>query len=235
MISWKQSLILLMLGKSKVKLSIIIPTKDGSIRAKIPQREDVEVVVVNGVSPVGKARNEGLKRAQGEHIAWIDSDDEVSEDYIDEILASLEFGVQGIGLDVVWLNYRIGEGVFPPKGDVIFQVLMGRKRMMSLWSFASNRSLWEGIEFDERASVMEDWDVMLKLMSKATSFGKIMQPIYRYVVNPKSTTHQDHREEVKARLEAWEREFRKSPLHRKLRYRLAAFIGVKRMKKWFRI
>lgn len=72
-----------------IKLSIIIPTLDGSIRAKIPEREDVEIVVVKGVCPVGKARNEGLRRAKGEYIAWVDSDDEVEEGWLEEILGVL--------------------------------------------------------------------------------------------------------------------------------------------------
>lgn len=76
-----------------MKLSIIVPSLDGRVPesiSRVERVERVEVIVVKGVSPVGKARNEGLRRARGEWIAWVDSDDEVSAEWIEEILSRVD-------------------------------------------------------------------------------------------------------------------------------------------------
>lgn len=217
-----------------MKLSVIVPSLTGEMPRGLTEDLRMEIVVVKGVSPVGKARSEGLKRASGEYVAWVDGDDEIatgSDGWLERILKAIEDLP-----DIIYLGYRIGDGVTGTRGDMVREILRGRRRMMSLWSVVTRRELWDGVAFDESARVMEDWGVMLKLLERAKTCAKIDAPVYRYVVNPKSTTHAaDHADEVARRLKDWRTAFRKSPLHRNGLYRLAAWEGVWRMKRWFHV
>lgn len=94
---------------SGIKLSIIIPyyetleLTNRLLDVLIPQlTNEVEVIVINNYDEgvfegtqtlfcesngtAGKPRNVGLDNIKGSHIAFIDSDDLVSEDYIEKIL-----------------------------------------------------------------------------------------------------------------------------------------------------
>ena len=61
-----------------MKLSVIVPSLEGkvpeSLRQQTEGRDDVELVVVEGIRPVGKARNMGLDRACGDKCGWHERD-----------------------------------------------------------------------------------------------------------------------------------------------------------------
>lgn len=103
-----------------IRLSVIVPTLDGAVPASLEKacagRTDVEVVVVKGVSPVGKARNEGLRRAKGEWVAWADSDDEVAGDWLEAILSHIGKQVSGgpMPVDIFQFDFeRFEDGEVP--------------------------------------------------------------------------------------------------------------------------
>lgn len=65
------------------KISIVIPSYDGYREGNVPKLledlkkqifQDFEVILVKGVKPNGRARNEGVKRARGEILIFIDDD-----------------------------------------------------------------------------------------------------------------------------------------------------------------
>ena len=112
-------------------LSIIIPYynvapyTDELLRCLEPQiREGVEVILIDDGSlvpyktdykwvkvvrqdnkGVSSARNRGLELAQGEYICFIDSDDLVSDRYVDRILNKIPFDY----LDMSWKSLPGGQ------------------------------------------------------------------------------------------------------------------------------
>lgn len=178
-----------------VKLSVIVPTLDGSIpeslAAHIAEYRDVEVIIVKAVSPVGKARNLGLKRATGDYIAWVDSDDEISSRWLDEIVGVMSSSGRA---DVLVLDYEmVSEGwkkdvIWHESGRGIVADLLSGRLSPECWRFIAKRELWEGLSFDETAEVAEDYRVMPRLLQKAKSYAHVGL-VYRYLVNPASLIH----------------------------------------------
>lgn len=185
-------------------LSVIIPTLDGSIRARIPDSAEVEVVVVKGVKPVGKARNEGLRRARGEYIAWVDSDDEVSEEWLGEILHNLKGCEAGRGApDVVTFDVRSDKllkttewGRWMKSGKcnasrLTREIYRDCALVNALWMYVIRRELWEGIRFDESIPRGEDYLVIPQVMERAWEVKYIPKALYHYRENPTSVMHQE--------------------------------------------
>jgi glycosyltransferase involved in cell wall biosynthesis len=88
-------------------ISVVTPTKKINNHVRHNQallERDARVeeyLVIEGLSPVSKARQRGLESAQGEYILWLDSDIELRENPIDIFMALLEKGgVSGYSLTV---------------------------------------------------------------------------------------------------------------------------------------
>lgn len=167
-----------------------------SLMRAIGGRADVEIVVVKGVSPVGKARNEGLRRATGDYIAWVDADDEVTDDWLVDILAEIDgnapdvitfdaarIGWVGDSTDVTWRERH------PSVERLLLSAYQAVERMCSMWLFVSRRELWTDIWFDEDAVICEDYFILPKFLGRAKSLTYIRKKLYRYICCETSLVH----------------------------------------------
>ncbi len=112
------------------KVSVIIPTLKGgpNISRLLGEIEgqtfkDLETLVIEGVRPNGRARNEGVKKARGKYLVFIDDDvslghDRVIENIISPLEEDVSIGMTGASVllpeDASWLqrsflNMRSGE------------------------------------------------------------------------------------------------------------------------------
>ncbi len=89
------------------KVSVIIPSADGSrggnverLKAQIGMQtlKAHEVIVVVGVSPNGRARNEGVKKASGDYYVFIDDDVTLGDDKVLEKLIAPFLGRTDVGM-----------------------------------------------------------------------------------------------------------------------------------------
>ena len=178
-----------------MKLSVIVPSLAGevpqSLRAQVLERTDVEVVVVKGVSPVGRARNEGLDRAKGDYIAWVDGDDEVTNDWLETILRALSTEPDAVVIGHKWKTAADAGLIKIWRGeDLLGDVLRQETIFGELWTKILRRELWNGVHFDDRARTLEDWDVMPHVLKNVGKVVRVERALYCYYARPGSLTHQ---------------------------------------------
>ena len=159
------------------KLSIIVPSLDGAVPS-LPSNPCVETIVIRGVSPVSAARNEGLSRATGEYVAWVDADDEIGEEWLSSILLGLAANpdVLSFNARVVWSDgkrpsYTIGSPAYA--ADVMAERTNGQ-----LWNKVIKRELYEGIIF--KGAAHEDYMALCELLPRASTFAHLDKELYVY-------------------------------------------------------
>lgn len=188
-----------------MKLSIIVPTIDGEVPASLESyavtRPDVEVVVVKGVSPVGEARNEGLKRAKGEYIAWVDADDEVSEGWLEEILSRVDR--ENWRVDIVTFDVRVewhdGSGreaySMAHRTENFTRDYLRGNLPGQLWCKVFRRGLFEGKSF--KGGCYEDTRMINAIIRDARARGEELKvvdiPKELYVYKRRATGLSQHR------------------------------------------
>lgn len=159
-------------------LSVIVPSLTGEVPMSIPKDDRIEVNVVKGVFPVCAARNEGLARATGEYVAWVDSDDEVSEDWLSSVLQGLDgrpdvlsFNVRVEWVDAKRSSYTIG-------GSALATDVMSERANGQLWNKVIRRELFNGLTF--KGTMHEDYRLLCELLPRARSFIHIDKELYVY-------------------------------------------------------
>ena len=100
---------------SQIKLSILIlsiPSRFDIVRAIIEkltqqtsEREDVEIISLmdNKSLNVSEKRNALLSLARGSHLAWLDDDDDVADNYVERLTETIE---QNPNADVISFNQQ---------------------------------------------------------------------------------------------------------------------------------
>lgn len=182
-----------------MKLSIIIPyyntqgLTDELLKTLEPQmKRSVEVIVVDDGSETpfktdyewvmvirtkrtnpATARNEGLKLAKGEYIQFIDSDDLISDDFVESILGAIKEGT-----DIIEYSWRsLNSGRF----DV--RLSQGERcKMPGVVLRTFKRSYIGDTRFNEKKDATEDEDFSRRLgyLTEPVSVTTIPQYLYFY-------------------------------------------------------
>lgn len=136
---------------------------------------------------VSSARNEGLKKAKGKYIAWIDPDDYIDCNWYKKISECLDEKNDIIFFDYTILKYDkymkkryYKSSKYIMQDEILRDLVIDQKLQSQLWQKIIKRELYYGIEFPEKINCMEDYAVLHKIFLKAKTFYYLSYNLYYY-------------------------------------------------------
>ena len=191
-----------------MKISIIIPVGDetqwktceASLLASIAaagNKAEAEILPCFDLEHRGAfaARNEGLDRATGEWIAWVDCDDVVEREWFGEIAAAIKAqpDVDVIQFDATEVKSGRGRGnrstveralryhyTGTVEGERFAHELLRNDGMPAwLWTRAFRRTVFDGCRFEGR--ILEDYRMFLCVLPRIRAVWSVGKPLYRYI------------------------------------------------------
>lgn len=142
---------------------------------------------------VSHARNVALDKAQGEYITFIDGDDEIYPQYIENLVSCLELNNADFvigGYEIFWdnnetLEYRLydGENKLYTMEELLKTFAEDQKKN-GIYGYCCGKlfksSLAENVRFDENLKLAEDFDFYLKIYAKINTIYLDDKTYYRY-------------------------------------------------------
>lgn len=145
---------------------------------------------------VGSARNLGLSQANGDYIAWVDSDDYVTADWYETIYAGLEkYNPDCLVFDYFYTRDDVDEPrhiALPEKVDLksfVYEQSLERELKNFLWNQVIRASLLKKVKFNETYHMLEDYDVLTQVTPTFENIVHINKCLYHYVQTESSLTH----------------------------------------------
>lgn len=127
---------------------------------------------------VSWARNEGLRRASGEYIAWVDDDDVVTEDWAATICEGLESCPDVLSFNAIVEWQDSSRSGYCVGGEANAVDVMSERTNSQLWNKVVRRELFDGLVF--KGAVHEDYRLLCELLPKAGAFTHIPKTLYEY-------------------------------------------------------
>lgn len=169
------------------------------------EKEDSRVRVIHKETNEGvsSARNMGLDVAEGTYITFVDSDDYVETEYLQELIEAFQNGK----VDVVYMEYnRITASdekntySLPTLKNVFIDdlVKLSETDMFGYtWIKAIRKEFIGDIRFNETLDLYEDEVFTCELFAKKGSIAKVNKPIYNYVQSAGSLVYRTRKEYYK--------------------------------------
>ena len=130
------------------------------------------------------ARNIGIDLAEGQYLAFIDSDDTVAPNYLRKLYDAVIMShadLINIGISRVYGNSATFVSVIDYRSQSEFMALITG----SLCTIISSKTLWEGLRLPCIRNA-EDIAVIPILISRARKIYQIKESLYNYILNPSS-------------------------------------------------
>lgn len=170
------------------------PDRSGKICDEYSIRFPIVKVFHQSNQGVARARELGIRKAQGKYIVWVDADDSADPTLVENVL--LEINKSRADLILYGVQYRnhgaIVKEQIPRKEDIS---AMRRKSLTgqysTLWRFASVREFWLGEKVPkEMERSAEDGYMAIRLFMKAKHIEVIPKILYYHIDdNPNSIRH----------------------------------------------
>lgn len=145
---------------------------------------------------LSSARNISIENAHGEFIAFVDPDDYIDTNMLEELynfannnncdivmFGRYHFNSKGEKT----INIPIKETGVIPKDEVL-KKLFANEIESQAWQKFYKRCLWDNVRFQLGRVYAEDIAIMHKVFDNAKTFGNINKPLYYYFVNGSTLT-----------------------------------------------
>lgn len=197
------------------------PDNSQAVLERYARRDSRVKVFRKANGGVSSARNLGLERAQGAYITFVDPDDFVAAQYLEEMARAL----QESGAQIAFCGYkRVSEAAHwqpdPSKQQLqppAFQALDARDysfdaqecpaSCLSVWRVLFCKEVLNGLRFDESLSMGEDTVYLVQAIRQAQRLVYTEQTLYAYRLNQNSACTQTfapkHYTVITAREEVW--------------------------------
>ncbi len=155
-------------------------------------------VLNGGHKGVSNARNMGLDCVEGDYVTFVDSDDFLSENYLEKLVAWLEqenvdlaiCGTTDVSEDgkVVNQSTRIGAETLN-NDQFLADIVLCKKYTCTVWGKIYKSELLKDIRFDTSISIAEDFKFLYYLSKKIKKVYYNSQPLYNWLVRESSALH----------------------------------------------
>ncbi len=146
---------------------------------------------------ISNSRNFGLEHASGQYIAWVDSDDSISEDYLERLYQAAKT------YDTDWVvatDKDVQSNVLKDT-EVMKQLLEGQLGV--LWNSLIKKECFRGKRFAD-VPANEDVIMLVQIAYNHPKVVKVKNTGYHYRVRESSAVHQLQAKSLVGRLEALE-------------------------------
>lgn len=160
---------------------------------------------------VAAARNTALKNATGDYILYVDADDWIEQNMIEQMYSLVSEDV-----DIVFCNSDHAEVEQEIKKviDIEYEAwgkerqleefMLHRKMTGMLWNKLIKRSLTKGIYFDECIGYGEDAQFLWGILKKSRKMIVTNEILYHHVLDQNSISHQAFSEKKYSAILMWE-------------------------------
>jgi len=173
-------------------------SKDNSLEVcqKYSDKYDNVILINQENSGVSKARNEGIKKATGKYLMFLDSDDYVSCDTIRILIEKMDEHSEEVDL-YTYPRYQLDSLTKKEtlvarynnyKKDGVYDVDKDYYFVQPTLNIITKNRFKDNILFDEKLFFHEDEDYVTKLIMKSKKFGYSVGGKYYYRIHETSTT-----------------------------------------------
>lgn len=172
----------------------VIVINDGSTDNTLnllKQYKDDRIILIDKENAgVAMARNDGIKKATGEYITFIDSDDYIDSNAYEKMYnKAKKFDLDLIACDAKMV-YSDHDVIIPSKinDDSTNKDLMINAYAV-IWNKLYKKELIKDLEFTKGINLCEDVEFLYKIYPRVKRVGSISQPFYNYIQRPNSLTY----------------------------------------------
>lgn len=185
------------INQSYKKIEIIL-INDGStdnskeICDKYIKNDDRIILINQNNSGVSKSRNNGLKKANGKYIVFVDSDDFLDKNMILKLYKNVKkHGIAKCNYYIIKKNKTIKKEELDKdiSSKEFINKYLNNEVGGFIWSWMFEKKLLDNIKFKEDLHYMEDSLFLLNVLGKVKNIALVSDCLYGYTINQSSITN----------------------------------------------